>query len=142
MAFSSFGTQLQIGDGATPTEAFTTIAEVMDISGPGLQQGTVEVTTHSSTNRYREFLATLKDGGEVSFDINYLPANGTHDPTTGLLKKYEDGTIANYQLIFPDTAATQWDFSGIVTGFEPSEPVDGALTASVTLKISGSPTLA
>jgi len=29
-----------------------------------------------------------------------------------------------------------------VTGFEPSAPVDGALTASVTLKLTGAPSLA
>lgn len=140
-AISSFGTLLKIGDGA-PTEAFTTIAEVMDISGPSLAQGTVEVTSQAATARYREFIATLKDGGEISFDINYITTDGTHDPTTGLLNDFEDGTLRNFQLVFPDTGSTTWTIPSIVTGFEPSAPVDGALTASVTLKVSGQPTLA
>ena len=139
-AISSFGTLLQIGDGAT-TEVFTTIAEVMDISGPGLAQATAEVTSHTSTNRYREFIATVKDGGEISFDINFVPTDGTHDPTTGLLSVFESGASTNYQIVFPDTGSTTWALPAIVTGFEPAEPVDGALTASLTLKVSGQPTL-
>lgn len=140
-AISSFGTLLKIGDGA-PTEAFTTIAEVMDISGPSLAQGTVEVTSQTATARYREFIATLKDGGEISFDINYITTDGTHDPTTGLLNDFEDGTLRNFQLVFPDTGSTTWTIPSIVTGFEPAAPVDGALIASITLKVSGQPTLA
>jgi hypothetical protein len=140
-AISSFGTQLKIGDGQG-TEAFTTIAEVMDISGPSLSQGTQEVTPQTAPNRARVFIATLLDGGEVSFDINYEPAGATHDQTTGLIKDMTDGTLRNFQTVFPDAATTTWSFAAFITGFEPSAPVDGALTASVTFKISGLPTIA
>ena len=66
------GTFLQIGDGAV-SEMFTTIAEVMNIDGPNLQQETVEVTSHDSTDRWREFIGGLKDGGEISFGLNFSP---------------------------------------------------------------------
>lgn len=139
-AISSFGTLLKIGDGAG-TEVFTTIAEVMDISGPGLAQGTAEVTPQTAANRARKYIATLIDGGEVSFDINYEPAGATHDQTTGLIKDMFDGTLRNFQLLFPDAATTTWAFAAFITGFEPTAPVDGALTASVTLKLDGIPSI-
>lgn len=141
-AISSFGTLLKIGDGATPTEAFTTIAEVKDISGPSLALEVTEVTSHSSPNGWREKIGTLLDGGEVTFEINYVPTENTHDAGTGLVKDMKDRTLRNFQLVFPDVASTTWEFSALVSAFEPSAPVDGSLAASVTLSISGEPTLA
>ncbi|KKL69977.1 hypothetical protein LCGC14_2109540, partial [marine sediment metagenome] len=48
----------------------------------------------------------------------------------------------NFQLIFPDSGTTTWSFAALVTGFEPSAPVDGPLTASVSMLISGKPAIA
>ena len=140
-AISSFGTLLKIGDGAA-TEVFTTIAGVMDISGPTQSLGTQEVTPQTAPNSARVFIATLLDGGEVTFDINYEPAGATHDQTTGLIKVQTDKTLNNFECVFPDAATTTWSFAAFVASFEPTAPVDGALTASVTLKISGLPSIA
>lgn len=139
-AISSYGTLLKVGDGAAP-ENFTAIAEVKDISGPSFSLGTEEVTNYSS-NGWREFVATILDAGEISFDINFIPSETTHDVTTGLLADMVNKTKRNFQIEFPDTGATTWTFAAYVTGFELSEPVEGALGASVTLRITGQPTLA
>ena len=141
MGTASFGTLLKVGDGGGP-EAFTTIAEVRDIGGPRLSMATADVTHQSSPGGFREKVGTLLDGGQVTFDINYLPGNATHDASTGLVKDMTDKTKRNFELIFPDAASTKWSFTALVVGFEPSEPVDGALTASLTLDITGQPTLA
>ena len=140
-ALSSFGTYLQIGDGGTP-EAFTTISEVRDISGPSLAVDTEEVTNHDSAGGWEEYVATIKRSGEVTFDINYEPTETTHDAGTGLIADMEALTFRNWQLVFTDPVATTWSFAAYVTGFEPSAPVAGALSASVTMKLSGEPTLA
>ena len=75
-ATSGFGTLLKAGDAASP-EVFTTIAEVTNIAGPTLSTEMIDVTNHSSASNFREKIASLKDGGEVTFSINYLPANAT-----------------------------------------------------------------
>lgn len=142
MGISSFGTLLQIGDGATPTEGFTTVAEVLDIGGPGLALGLTDGTHHGSPGGWIEKIPTLLDAGEVSFDIQYDPVGATHDASTGLINDMENKTLRNFQLVFPDTGTTTWSFSAYVAGFEPSAPVEGKLTASVMLDISGQPTLA
>jgi predicted secreted protein len=139
---AAYGTLLQQGDGGTPTESFTTVAQVSNISGPGLSMDALDVTHHSSTAGWREFIGGLMDGGEVTVDIFYDPVAGTHDGSTGLIKDMEDRTVRNFQLVFPDAGTTTWSFAALVTGFEPSAPIDGSLTASVTLKLSGQPTLA
>lgn len=136
------GTQFQIGDGGGP-ETFTTIAQVRDITGPGLSVDTIDTSHHATTNGWRTKLAGLKDGGDVGLELLFDPAETTHgDVSGGLLDDMNAGTLRNFKIIFPDTGATEWDIAGIVTGFEPSAPHDGALTASVTIAVSGQPTLA
>lgn len=138
---SAFGTLLQIGDGAT-AESFTTIAEVVNISGPALSTDTIDMTHHSSPGNWEESLASTLRSGEVTFDINYIPAHATHDASTGLLADFLNRVVRNFKLVFPDAGNTTWSFAAVVTGFEPAAPHDDKLSASVTLKVSGQPTLA
>jgi predicted secreted protein len=131
-----FGTALQRGNGATPTETFTTIANVTSINPPGMSRETIDVTAHDSPDGWMEFLGGLKDGGEVSTDVNYDPSE--HD---SLVADFEDDAPRNYQIVFPDAAATTWSFAAILTGFEPEAPYDDKLAASLTWKVTGKPTL-
>ena len=141
MGIAAFGTILQRGNAAAPTEVFTTIAQVTNIGGPSLSQETIDVTTHSSAGAFREKVGGLLDGGEITLDINFGPTEPTHkEAVGGLLKDYTDRSVNNYKLIFPDT--TYWIVPCLVTGFTPDSPVDGKLGASVTLTVSGQPTLA
>lgn len=141
LAIDAYGTLLQVGDGGSP-EAFTTVAEVTEISGPSLALDPLDVTSHESPGAFREFVGGLLDGGEVSFTINYVPTGSTHDASTGLIADMIARTVRNFQVIFPDVGATQWSFAALITAFEPAEPVDDRLSAEVTLKVTGQPTLA
>lgn len=136
-----FGTLLKVGDGGGP-ETFTAIAEIADISGPGLSHEPVQATHMQSPGAWHEYIKGLKDGGEISLDLTYLPGHATQDASTGLLKDFNDRILRNFQLVFPDTGTTTWSFAAFITGFEPSAPKDDRLSAAVTLKISGQPTLA
>ena len=140
-AISGFGTLLKIGDGGG-TEVFTTIAEVTDISGPGLSMDTMEATSHSSTAGWKEFVAGLLDAGEVTFSVNFLITNATQSYTSGLIRDMVNRTARHFQLVFPNVGNTTWAFTALVTAFEPAEPIDDVLKADCTLKITGQPTLA
>jgi predicted secreted protein len=140
-ALAGFGTLLQIGNGATP-ETFTTIAEVRDISGPELSLDTVDVTSHDSAGGWEEHVATILRSGEVTFDVNYIPTETTHDAGTGLIADMVARELRNFQLVFPDVGATTWSFAAYVTGVSPAMPVAEDLLASITLKLTGQPTLA
>lgn len=134
-AIAAFGTLLKLGTTNTTAATFATIAEVGDIDGPSDSVDTIEVTSHSSPSARKEFIASLIDSGEISFPINFIPDNATHDATTGLQKTKNDRDLRKYQLVFPDS--TQAEFSALVTKFGMKAPVAGKLSADVTLKISG-----
>ena len=140
-AKSSFGTFLKLGDGGA-TEVFATIAEVKDIKGPKLSLETEDVTSHDSTDGWVEQIGTLLDGGDVTFEVNWLPANVTQSFTAGLLKDMVGRTKRNFQLVVPAAASLTWTFAALVTEFQPELKVKGAQVASIKLQISGKPTLA
>ena len=121
----------------------TPIVQVTNISGPGLSLDVEDVTTHDSIGAWEEVVATILRSGEVSMDIVYDPAAATHkNAAGGLLADLVARTAVTYTLIFSDAATTEWEFEAFVVGFEPDAPHDGALTASVTMKLTGQPTLA
>jgi hypothetical protein len=140
-AISAFGTLLKIGDGGG-TEVFTSIAEVGDISGPALKMDTQDVTSHVSPGAFRERVPGLLDAGEVTFSLSFLPTAATQSQSTGLIRDLRNRTKRNFQLVFPDAGSTTWSFAAYVTAFSPKEPVEGKLSADVTLTITGQPTLA
>lgn len=137
---SAFGTELRIGDGAEP-EVFTAVVGVTSIGGPGFSMDTIDGTAHDSPGAVEEVIPSIIRTGELSVDINYDPSEATHDAATGLLSTLFSRTIGNYQLVFPTSPETVWDFAAYVTGFEPTAAYDDKLSATVTLRISGAPTL-
>jgi hypothetical protein len=139
-ALAAYGVLLKIGNGAT-SEVFTTIAEVRDIEGPELELETKEVTSHDSGG-WREYIGTLLTGGEVSFDLNFIPSNATQGYDGGLIEDMVNRTRRNFQLVFPDSPATEWEFAALVTKFATGAGVEDELVGEVTLQITGAPTLA
>lgn len=139
-AIHAHGTLLKKGDGGSP-ESFATIAEVTDLNPPALALETNDVTSHDSAQHWREFIGSLLDGGDVSFTINYIPTATTHNATAGLIADLKNRTRRNWQIVFPDGSSTTWSFAALVTAFEPAAPIDDRLTANITLKVTGVPTL-
>jgi len=128
--FAAFGTALLM-DG-------TEIAAVTNIGGPGLSLDTIDVTSHDQTSAWEEMAVTILRQGEMTLDLVFDPAETTH---ADLLANLVGRGYESFELQFPDSAYTEWTFNAYVIGFEPSMAVDGALTASCTLKITGVPVL-
>ena len=132
--YAAFGCALKKGG--------TEYAGVTNISGPGLSLDTIDVTSHDSTGAWEEVVGTILRSGEISLDLVYDPADATHKYAAGgLLYDLVSRTAIALTLEFSDTATTTWSFNALVTGFEPGMPVDGFLSASATLKLTGQPTL-
>ncbi len=138
-AIAAFGTLVKWDNGAG---VYTTIAELRDISGPNFKLDTKEVTSHSSPGAIKEFIATLIDAGEITFNISFLPQDPTHDYSAGILRDMFNRTRRNVRLVFPDAGVTTWTFPCFVVDFKTDEKVDGSLDGSVTVKVAGQPTLA
>ncbi len=141
MALFAAGTLLKIGNGGTP-ETFATIAEITDISGPKMSLDTIDTTSHDSVDGWKEYIGGLLSAGDVTFDVNFSPTNATHGYTSGLIRDMVQRIKRSFQLVFPNPEHTTWSFTALVTGFDPKSPVEDALTASITLTITGKPTLA
>lgn len=121
------------------------IAEVKDIDGPGFESDNPEVTHLRSPDYWREFIGGLKDGSELTFKVNFLPSNATHNAATGLLSGFAgSGTIPTdtWQMVFPDPAATTWTLYGPIKSFKTGAQTDKGLEAEVTVKLTGKPILA
>ena len=132
--FAAFGIALKKGG--------VEIAGATNMTGPGLSVDLADVTSHDSPGAWEESVATILRSGEVTCDIIYDPATATHKYAAGgLLYDLVSRTANEYTMVFPDTANTTWTFTAFVTRFEPSGPVGGALTASVSFKLTGQPTL-
>lgn len=130
----AFGTQLKRSDMAT-TPVFAAIANVTSITPPSLERETLDFTSHGSPDGYREYGGGLKDGGEVSIDVNYDPR--VHDD---LVDDLADSEPRDYKIVWPGTLG-EWSFTALLTGFEAEAPHDDKLAASLTFKVSGKPVL-
>lgn len=135
MALAAVGAQfLRSNMAGTPT--FTAIAEINDISGPNLSRDTLETTSLDTTGGYRTFIGGFRDGGEIQLEMNF-----TLDGYDDLKLDFEDDDLRDYQIVLPDTGATTFGFSALVTSLGMKLSTTDKITASVTLKISGEVTL-
>ena len=128
------GTLLKIHDG---TSTYTTIAEVLDISGGGYEVMTEDATSHDSSGWY-ESAPVLKKGQEVTFDLLYSSAT-TQDT---LETDQSNMTLRLFQIVMtPATGVTDTrGFAAYIKNVEIQAPVAGLLRMSVTLEPSGAVT--
>lgn len=136
--YHAFGAKLQIKD-----TTFKDVAGVRDISGPGMSADTVDVTTHDSTDAWEEYLKGTKNPGELSFDLVWDPTEtAMQAELLTAMASDPDDDPEEFRVIFNTATAKIWEFKGYVTSFEPSLPVKGEVSASVTIKITGKPNFA
>ena len=113
------------------------LAQATNITGPNLSVDMVDVSEHDGNN-WEEFVATILRSGNVTVDIIYDPDEATHkNAAEGLLHDLVNRTKATWNLVLPTTPERYFTFEAYVSGFTPTAPVAGVLTASVTLKPTG-----
>lgn len=139
-AVSSFGTLMKIGDGNGGSEAFTTIAEVLDIKGLDLKT-TIQTVTAHDTGPWVQKIPTLIDAGQYTFDVNFN-ALTTQGFAGGLYLDQVNRTKRNFQCVLPTTVNKTISFTAYVIGFTLAEPVDGVIKGSIVLEVTGQPTVA
>jgi predicted secreted protein len=130
------GTKLEVGDGATPTEAFALIHGIRTITGPTMSADKIDITSHDTPGNFRNHMQGLKDWGMLSFELLWDPADEQHQQ---LFDDYTTGAVRNYKLTYPDVAGTSLAFAGWVGNNPTSSPFDGALTKTAEIIIMGDP---
>jgi hypothetical protein len=140
LPLSGHGAHIYRAPAATPS-TYTEIAEVGDITLPGLDHNEFDATSHNrNIDAYvmgvlRRDLFTIK--------VNFLPTDPTHDHLTGLIKACTTNPVPTdgFKIIFPDLTTT-WVASGQVKQVNNIVlPVDGLSTADLGIRFSGQMTI-
>ena len=130
-AKSTFGTKLIWN--------YRELAELISISGPTQKVDTIEVTSHDSASAFKEFIAGMIGGGEITVEGNFIASD-----TYGQIVFNTDKQARNKRtiwIVMPMAVGAAWTAEAIATALEMSYPHDGKLGLSATLAITGKPTL-
>ena len=112
---------------------WTSVGEVLNISGPSMSRETIDVTSLASSGGYREFIMGFRNPGTIVFTMNFNRAD--YD---ALKTEFEKSVgIADYELIIPDTDKTSLEFAAYVMEFPMDMAPAAQITCNVTLQISG-----
>lgn len=133
------GSTFQAGDGAV-SETFVNVAEVTKLTPPKMSRTDINVTHTLSSDGYEEFIGGWRDGGEVTVEANWLPLNATQSYALGLHASFNTDVRHNYRIVLPGSVATV-NFSGYIKAFEPDLDITKQAMLSITIKISGKPTV-
>lgn len=120
------------GFGVTITFSSSFFAEILSVDPPSMSRAAID-TTHSGTSGGKATFipSDIIDMGECNVEIAFNPST---DPPI-------DAVLETVTITFPIssggmTAAT-WAFSGFMTNYTPTVPIDDRMTARCTLKVTG-----
>ena len=117
------------------------VAEIMSVEGPSPERDVYDITTIDSTGNYREFIPGLKDGGEVSLEMNYTPES--YQQFKDEFDKENEAAVQWYSVVFNDNAVNDSKhclfFQAMAINLGNSIPTDDKVSANVTLKVTGNP---
>lgn len=132
-----YGVTLAVSDAAPAVDPINVIARVTNFTPPSGTRDIIDVTSSDSPNMTREFIAGLIDPGEASMEIIWDIGTTTDVLLSALL---EERAPRTWRATFTQyTPAKTITFTAFLTGFEPDAPLEDAMKASLTLKVTGKP---
>lgn len=132
-AMIGYGTVLEIALASAPS-TWTRIAETKSHKPPSFTDATAEVTHAQSPGRAREYIAGLSEPGESSHEMNWVPSSATD-----VFLRSIAGVNIIARLTFPN--GCQMIYNAIRSSYETDVPLDEGIGATLTLKVSGEPTM-
>ncbi len=100
-------------------------AQIVDVNGPGATRESIDVSHQGTVDALDFDPADLPDNGELALDIHFNP-----DTTPPVEEPKEEITIT-----WP--AGATWVFDAFGTNYEPGAILNGKMTGTLTLKVSG-----
>lgn len=117
----------QVSTGITITFAAGFAAEILDVSLGGTSRKSID-TSHMGTTTAMTFTpGDLADRGEMTIELAFIPK--TKPPI--------NAAAGDTVITFADSSASVWTFTGFMTGFEFGAPLEERMTATATVKVSG-----
>jgi Lambda phage tail tube protein, TTP len=123
------GLLVEMSTPAAPT-TWVTIAECFKASPPSDADDQIDSTHFQSPGRRREYIAGFTDGGDVSFEMNYVPGS-----VTDLFLIAAQGLLRNIRLTYPNGVIVQ--FQGFRKSYQPDPALDDRMTSTATFKVTG-----
>ncbi len=109
------------------------ISEVTNISGGGGTTERIDFTHLRSPGRRREYKPSFIDSGILSFTVQYIPTDASHQAILAYLVSQEEFALRE---VFPDGSG--WDYFGYIASAEKTgQDVGGKVQLNVTYQISG-----
>lgn len=139
-AFTGKGTVFSIGTvGDTPV--YTPVAELKTFSFSGTKNDSEDITNSDSAGRYKEWLVTLADSGEISIAGNYVPADAGQ---IAFDSAFDSGLRYPFKIQLPinpnagqTTVGDTISFLGFVTENDLDIDYSKAITFQSKIKITG-----
>jgi hypothetical protein len=122
---------VDVGTGTVVTFNSVAIGELTNLSGPGISVETFD-TSDMDTTAWKTFIAgDLKDPGEIELEI-------FHEATAAIPSI--GGVAATLTILWAGDAGEIWSCSAIMTGYDPTSPLEGLMTATYKFKVTGAVT--
>ena len=147
-AFTSFGTTLKVGvaTGGAYSAPSAAVGEILSINLDGIKLNTID--TSNLANQFRTYAPGLIDSGTVSFEINLDPDDAQQLSVVQQLDNTAATTrpaLKSWLITFGNGAGgtnpgATFSFVGLVSDYSVKGAMDSAVTASISVKISGSVT--
>lgn len=134
MAKSGVGTLFRRWNGSSGL--WENIAEINNITGPGMTRDVIDTTALDTAGGYRTFITGFRNPGTVSLSMNF-----TRDTYETMKADFESDAAQNYEIVLPDDDTTTLEFEGLVTEIPLTIPPDDKITVDVTIQITGPVTL-
>lgn len=110
-------------------------AQVRSVQWAGLERVELETTHMTSTNGWKTFIPSdLKDPGTLTVELLFNPS--TAPPITGAAET----VTVTFPIPSGGSTAATWAASGFLKTFDVTDPYDDVMTATASLKFSGTVT--
>lgn len=123
-------------------EAGGSLVDIPEVKGLAVPVPSVEyqdATSLDSANGYREFVAGLKDAGEISLPCGYT--SGGYEAAYGY---FMSGTLLDFSTVLPvetgQDTGDEFAFQGYVTPEMETNNVGDIIGMSLNIRVSGKPT--
>lgn len=131
MATHAFGTSFKWNNAV--------VAALSAINGIELKRDSIDVTTHQSTDGFKQSIPGLAEAGEISIEGFF-----DHTDTAGqqaMLTDFNSGTIRTAIIDFPASIGCSWSVPGFISGIKIGDAkTEDGIPFSATIQPTGKPT--
>ena len=129
---SILGAGTTLGHCTTSGGSYITIAEAFSVEIPSVKTEQVKVTHYGSTGMFHEYISGFRDGGEVTFELNYFKTeHATLDGLQGVTPMF-------WKVTLPDGSTST--FPGFLDSLGVSIPIEDKMVTKGAIKVTGAAT--